>query len=349
MYTREIQVPRGSPVENGVPLTGTWNKAFAQVNLLDIHRPYSWPLPRWLRDYRIKEWESFNVQNEHFFLEALLGNFKLFHIAQVFLYVKETGKTLVLRKVLPGNSWRMPKNLNNASVECSYPHFFFRIHTWLNADAIKLDLDVAATKRQPAFTAHLAYSLKDRDVTPLAASLNFTERRTMYTFKALTPVRGDLVLDGRHISLDPARCTGIFCDYKGFFPYRMKGVLCGGMGFDEEGNRYGFHIAENQAKETRKNNENALWVNKNLTPLPPVRITMPSGPESDWVIQDLDGMVDLVFTPQERSRLNANFLVTKGDFLTQMGYYNGVLVDGKNRQIQVRNQWGIGEKLYVRV
>jgi len=349
MYTREIQPPRGSPVENGMPLTGTWNKAFAHVDLLDIHRPFSWPLPRWLRDSRIKEWESFNAQNDQFFLEALLGNFKLFHIAQAFLHIKETGETLVFRKLLPGNNWRMPKNLNNASVECRSYHFFFRIHTWLNADAIKLDLDIAATKRQPAFTAHLAYSLKERDVTPFAASLNFTERRNMYTFKAVTPVRGDLVLDGRHISLDPAHCTGIFCDYKGFFPYPMKAVFCGGMGFDEEGRRYGFHIAENQAKETRKNNENALWINKSLTPLPPVRITMPNGPESDWVIQDLDGMVDLVFTPKEINRLKANFLITKGDFFTQMGYYNGVLVDDKNRQIQVHNQWGIGEKLYVRV
>jgi len=349
MYTREIQVPRDTPIENGIPLIGTWNKAFTQVNFLDVHRPYAWPLPRWLRDSRIKEWESFSAQNEHFFLEALLGNFKLFQIAQAILYIKETGETHVFRKLVPGNTWRMPKNLNNASVECHSSHFFLRIHTWLNADTIKLDLDIPATKRQPAYTAHLAYSLRDRDVTPLAASLNFTGQRSMYTFKAATPVRGDLVLGGRHISLDPAHCTGIFCDYKGFYPYRMKGVFCGGMGFDHEGKRYGFHIVENQARETRKNNENVLWVNKHLTPLPPVRITMPNGPESDWVIQDLDGMVDLVFTPKEINRFGANFLITKGDFFTQIGYYNGVLVDSKNRQIQMRNQWGIGEKLYLRV
>ncbi len=93
MYTREIQVPRDTPIENGIPLTGTWNKAFTKVDFLDIHRPYSWPLPRWLKDSRIKEWESFSAQNEHFFLEALLGNFKLFQIAQTVLYIKETGAT----------------------------------------------------------------------------------------------------------------------------------------------------------------------------------------------------------------------------------------------------------------
>jgi len=349
MYTREIQTPRGAPIENGIPLTGTWNKAFAQVDLLNIYRPYSWPLPRWLKDYRIKEWESFSVQDERFFLRALLGNFKLFHLAQLFLYDKETGQNYVFRKSAPGNNWRMPKNLNHASVESHSARFFFRIHTWLNADTITLDVDIAATKRHPAFTAHLAYNLGDCDVTPVAVSLHFAERRNMYAFKALTAVRGDLVLGGRHISVDPAHCTGIFCDYKGYFPYRMRGVFCGSMGFDGEGRRYGFHIVENQAKETRKNNENALWVDGRFTPLPPVRITMPNGPESDWVIQDLDGMVDLVFTPREINRFGTNLLVTRGDFFALMGYYNGALVNGNNEQIQVRNQWGMGEKLYLRV
>jgi hypothetical protein len=183
------------------------------------------------------------------------------------------------------------------------------------------------------------------DVTPVAVSLNFAERRNMYAFKALSAVRGDLVLGGQHISLNPERCTGIFRDYKGFFPYRMKGVYCGSMGFDGEGRRFGFHIAENQAKETRKNNENALWIHNQLTPLPPVRITMPHGPESDWVIQDLDGMVDLVFTPKEMNRFGANLLIIGSDFFAPIGYYNGMLADSDNKQIQVRNQWGIGEKI----
>ena len=349
MYTREIQAPRGAPIEKGIPLTGTWNNAFARVDLLGIQRPYSWPLPRWLKDFRIKEWEVFSVQDERFSLDALLGNFKLFRLVQICLYNTETGQYHVYRKLLPGSGWRMPQSLNHATVECRSAGFFFRIHTWLNADTIKLDMDVAATKRHPALTAHLAYCLGDYPVTPVAVSLKITERRNMYVFKALTAVRGDLVLGDRHISLNSASCTGIFCDYKGFYPYRMKGVFCGCTGFDSEGRRYGFHIVENQAKETYINNENVLWVNDCCTPLPPVRITMPDNPESDWVIQDLDGMVDLQFTPKAADRFGGNLLVVRGDFFAPVGYYNGVLVSSNNEQIQVRNQLGTGGKIYVRV
>ena len=349
MYVREILAPRGSPVENGKPLAGTWDTAFAQVSLLDIHRPYSCPLPRWIRDWRIKEWENFSIQNEHFIMEAFLGNFKAYQFSFVILFDKESGEQYTYHQKMPGNSWKLPRKLTHGSVECRSPRFFFRVHTWLNADTVSLDIDIAATKKQPAFTADIAFNMSSQYVTPLTVSLNFNERRNMYAFKALTPARGDIELGGKHTNLDPAHCSGFFRDYKGFFPYQMRGIFCGGMGFDGENRRYGFHVVENQAKETRKNNENALWVDGQLTPLPPVKITMPQGMESDWVIQDLEGMVDLVFTPQKISRFGTQLLITNSDFFTAMGYYNGMLVNAQEEQIQVRNQWGIGEKLYLRV
>ena len=349
MYTREILPPRASPVENGVPLAGTWNRAFTNVNLLDIQKPYQWPLPRWLRDYRLKEWEGFSVQDDRFILAAFLGNFKMCRMARVILYNKENGETYIYRKILPGGGWKMPRSLSHGLVECSSSGFFFRIHTWLNADTVRLYLDSAATRKNPAFTAHLAFCMGNRNATPAVVSLNFTDKRNMYVYKSIAAVRGDIVLGREHFNLEQENCMGIFCDYKGFFPYRMKGGFCTGTGIDGDGRRFGFHIAENQAKETHKNNENAMWTNGCFTPLPPVRITMPNGPESDWVIQDLDGMVDLVFTPMEKNRFNPNFFAARTDFFSSIGYYNGILVNDKEEQILVKNLWGSGEKLYLRV
>ena len=349
MYTREILAPRDNPVENGTPLSGTWNKAFNHVNLSDINRPYRWPLPRWLKNNRIKEWEGFSVQDGRFFLEAFLGNFKLCRMAQILLYNKENGECFLFRKLLPGGGWQMPRSLARDMVECRSAGFYFRVHTWLNADAVKLDLDIAGTRRQPAFTAHLSFAMDSRTVTPSVVSLKFSEQRNMYAYKALTAVRGDIVLGDEHYTLNPSQCTGIFRDYKGFFPYQMKGEFCGGAGFDGEGRRFGFHIVENQAKENRKNNENALWINGRLTPLPPVRITMSGGPEGDWVIQDLDGMVDLIYTPKEMNRFSPNLFVAMADFYVSVGVYNGILVNESEERIQVKNIWGSGEKLYMRV
>jgi hypothetical protein len=338
----------GTPIENGIPLQGTWTRAFDEVDLLDIQRPYPFPLPRSLRDVRIKEWESFVIQNDQFFLEAYLANVKYYGIAQVCLYDIEHKEHLRFSKIVPFGGWHLPKNLWNSSINSHSYGFFFRIHDWLYADTIKVDLDIEATRKRPSFTAHIEYDLGRGD-TPIAVNMLFSERRCAYAFKACSAVRGDMVFGGQHIYLDPGKTTGIFRDYKGFYPYRMRSSWCTACGVDGENRRYGFSLGETAARENYKHNENALWLDGRLIPLPPVRITMPNGLESDWVIQDVEGMVDLTFTPQEQSRSAFNWILTSWEYNTPLGYYNGMLVNNEGEQIPVRNLWGLGEKLYLRV
>jgi hypothetical protein len=346
MYSRDIQPFRLSPIEQGIPVPGTWTSAFGKVDLLDIQRPYSFPCPKWLLNFRIKEWESFVVQDEHFYLAALLSNVKYYCWAQVFLYDKDTKERLRFRKIIPFNRWKMPKSLANASTDSRSYGFFFRIHDWLDAGIIKVDLDIAATLRRPSFTAHVEYDMNR--TSPLAVNLLFSERRCMYAYKALTAVRGDMVFGGRHISFNPEKTTGLFADFKGYYPYQMHSAWCTAMGFDAKNQRFGFSIAENQARETFKNNENALWMGGRLTPLPPVHITMPHGIDSEWIIQDMEGMVDLVFTPKEQIRSGINMIITQTEYDTPLGYFNGMLLDAEGNQLQVHNLWGLGEKLYMR-
>ena len=349
MYTREILPPRASPIENGNPLYGTWNRAFEEVDLLEIRKPYRYPLPRWARGCRIKEWECFSANDDHFLLEAIFCNVKLYRMAQVLLYDKENGEKFIFRKIKPGSGWQLPYSLANASVDSRSSTFYFRIHSWLDADTVKLDINIEAARRRSSLTAHLAYNISGQDVTPMAVSLGIAERRSMYAYKALAPVRGDMVFAGRHISLRQDACSGFFCDYKGFFPYRMQTTICAAAGFDEENRRFGFHIAENQTRETNKNNENALWVNGQLTPLPSVLITMPNGPDADWVIQDVEGMVDLTFTPKEQNKSGMELIFTSAEFNIPLGYYNGMLVNSGGKKIQIKNLFGVGQKLYLRV
>jgi hypothetical protein len=347
LYTREIQLPQEAPIENGMPLAGTWKTAFGKVDLLDIKRPYLKPLPKALNNSRIKEWQFFLIQDDRFSLGAILSNVKLYRWAQVFLFDREGGEKLRFRKLLPFSGWHLPQTLSNASIDSRSYGFFFRIHNWLDADTIKVDLDIEATRSRPSFTAHVEYDVSG-NVEPIAVNLLFSGQKCMYAYKTLSPVRGDMVFGGRHISLDSAKTTGIFCDCKGYYPYNMRSTWCSGLGFDDK-IRYGFSIAENQAKETYKNNENAFWTNGTLTPLPPVRITQPNGIESDWVIQDMEGMVDLVFTPKEIIRNELSLLFTNVEYNTPLGYYNGMLVNSEGKQIHVHNLWGLGEKLYLRV
>ncbi len=355
MYTRDIQPLVPTPIVNGTPIAGTWKHSFESVNLLDIRRPYDVPMPKLFRDSRVKEWQTFMVQDDRFLFEATLCNVKFYRWAQVFLYDKESGDRLRFRKLLPFTGWRLPASLSNASIDSRSWGFFFRIHNWLDANIVKVDLDIEPTYFRPSFTAHIEFEIDEQSLDPMAVNLLFTDQQCMYVYKALAPVRGDMVFGGRHISLDPEKTSGLFCDFKGFYPYRMHSTWCNACGFfksggkEESPKKYGFSIGENQAKDTFKNNENALWVNGKLTPLPPVRITQPNGLYSDWIIQDVEGMIDLVFTPKESLTNEMNVFITNVEYNIPLGYYNGMLVTSEGEQIHVDNLWGLGQKLYMRV
>jgi hypothetical protein len=332
-----------------MPLQGTWTQAFNEVDLLDIQKPYPFPLPRGIRGFRIKEWESFIIQDERIFLQARLCNMKFYRTAQVIAYNRETKELLEFRKNIPGSGWRLPKGLYNDSVDSRSYGFFFRIHSWLDTNRIMLELIIKSTRKRPALTAHATFDFIAGRTTPMAVSLLFSERKSMYAYKALTAVEGDVVSGGQHIHFDSAKTSGLFCDYKGFFPYRMRSTWCSGMGFDDRNRRFGFALGENQAKETYSNNENALWLDGQLTPLPPVKITRSGGPEADWIIQDMEGMVDLVFTPKEQGKAAENYIHYASDLENPRGCFNGLLLSAEGEELPVRNVWGICEKLYLRV
>jgi hypothetical protein len=332
-------------VEKGELIQGTWNSAFREVNLLDIRSP----LPRWIRNGRLKEWETFLIGDDRFFFKVILCNVKLYRFVRIFLYDREKREKLLLWKIMPLAGRGFPRGLSNDSIDSKSCGFFFRVHNWLDADTIKLDLNVDAAGRRPAFTAHIEFDLDTRRTTPMAVVMAMPKQNGIYSLKALCPARGDMVFGGTHSSFDTAKTCGFVMDAKGFFPYRMRSIWCSAMGFDKKGRRFGFNIAENQARETFKNNENALWIENELSPLPPVRITMPGGINSDWIIQDVEGMVDLVFTPQEQNRTRANLLFTALDYEIPLGVYNGMIMTSGGEQVQVHGLWGTGEHIYIRV
>ncbi|WP_304225275.1 DUF2804 domain-containing protein [Gracilinema caldarium] len=349
MYQRDISPPRSSPLDKGIPVFGTWTRPFDDVDLLSVKHPFFIPTMKWIRNLRVKEWQTFHIQNETYFLIAVLTNAKYYRLAQVFLWNKETKESLLFRKSLPFGAWKLPRSLSNSSITSRSYGFYFRIHNWLDADLIELDLDIEPKLKRPSFTAHLEFDFSRLKTTPLVTCLPFAERRCMYNYKAMVPVRGDLVFGGKHVSLSLDKTFGFFMDYKGYFPYRMRQTWCTGHGFHNDGRPFGFSVVESQTRDSFRYNENGLWLAGQLTPLPPVRITMPEGPDSDWVIQDLEGMVDLTFTPKEPIKTGFDFIITRSEYISPFGVYNGMLQTKDGEKINLRNVWGTGEQIYLRV
>jgi hypothetical protein len=348
MYTRDVQQPISTPIINGVPVAGTWDKAFEHVDLLTIEKPYSVALHSAVREARIKEWESWAVENDEMMLLGRIANYKFFRAAKLCFYDKKLNTLCRYSKYVPFGAWKLPESLSNAALESRSFGFLLRVHPWLAANQLKIDIDIAATRKRQAFTAHLAFNMNEKKAAHMACGMLFSERRPMYAFKTVTPVRGDVVFGDRHYSIEPERSSGLFHDYKGFFPYRMAQQTVAGLGF-VSGRRLGFSVGENAARDVYKVNESALWLDGGITYLPPIRITMPDGPDNDWVIQDMEGMVDLVFSPAFPAAESFNALVAAGSYTYPIGKFTGMLMDKTGEKLPVKDIWGAGESLYMRI
>jgi hypothetical protein len=372
MYQREILKPGPSPVApTGEFMRGTWNGAFREVDFLAIKKPYRVPIVRWARETRLKEWESFLVESGPYHLDAFIANLKWFRIAQVVLYDKESGERFRFRKILPLSGWNLPKKLGNGAIESRSWGFFFRIHNWLDADTIRIDLDIKERYRRPALTAHLAF--ETAGAGPLCTT-SAREGLPCYNYKTFAPVHGDMVWGGRHIVFKPEATLGFFRDSKGFYRYFSHHVWCTAAGRlpkeseapagenpgehtdnESDGSRFAFSLAEQPPFTGRsqegndRNCHNVFWTGGLMTPLPPVRITAPEGWDAKWIIQDVEGMVDLSFTPKVGARSAFNLAAFGAEYRTPLGFFSGFLLNSKGERAKIKNLWGLGEVLSLRV
>src|SRR4030042_5270287 len=98
-----LQVPE-SLVTGGKFNFGTFNGQFQRVNPLDAERPLGIWLPRPLLNFRLKEWQAFQLGNSRWFMLAVLYNAKVSALTQFIIYDKERKKKYIFEKMLP--SWQ---------------------------------------------------------------------------------------------------------------------------------------------------------------------------------------------------------------------------------------------------
>ncbi|GMO29110.1 MAG: DUF2804 domain-containing protein [Termitinemataceae bacterium] len=350
MYSREILEQINSPIKNGKPLEGTWTSAFDKIDLSEIAKPYNVKLPQWMLKFRIKEWQSFVIQDKGFFLTALIANMKYFSFAELFFLDKESGEKISEFKIFPLSAWQATTNLKNSIINARTSGMSFHIHNWLDSSSVRLDINIEPSFYKIPFTAQLEFDMDKQNSVPLCVNLLYSESRCSYTYKAISAVRGRIVWGNRRIVLHRSKSSGLFCDNKGFYPYISNTNCCCAFGFDEKNRYLGFSLSDKTTKDANKNNENVLWVNGVLTLLPPVRITQTKdGGKTEWVIQDLEGMVDLTFKPIESFENKFAMFFSRFEHKVPVGFFYGALLDKDGQSIKLHDFFGMSENMNFRI
>lgn len=347
IYSREILPPPASLVTNGKIAFGTFNGPIKKINPLDATRPFGVPLPRFFRNFRLKEWQAFQLGNRDFFMLAVIYNQKMGTLVQFIICDKKNGSMTRYEKKVPSWSTRVPSSLGGTRARYVSDSFRIDVHNKLDRGRIFIDVAIDADDRLPSLYGHFEAFHEKGAATPLVVSLPFAANRGMYSHKCLMPMEGILFFDGKKIGFPKRESFAIMDDHKGYYPYILKYDWVTGASFTAKG-LTGFNLTDNQVRDKERYNENCLWLGKELHLLPPVTFDRPNGVSGEWTIKDRHGMVDIAFRPVFENPLKLNLVAIKTDYYGPFGSFTGAIRPASGPKVSIDGFFGMGEQKYFR-
>lgn len=346
-YKREILSTPASLVENGKIHFGTFNAPLRNVNPLDAARVFGFPLPRFLKNMRLKEWEAFQLGNDDYFALAVIYNQKVGTLVQFILCDKKNNRMTKYEKKVPSWRTRVPSSLGDTRARYISDNFRLEIHNRLDRGRIFIDVAIDGDRELPPLYGHFEAFHESGTARPLVVSLPFASNRGMYSHKCLMPMEGVLFSGDRRVDFARKSSFAIVDDHKGYYPYILKYDWVTGAGFTAKG-LTGFNLTDNQVPDRERYNENCLWLGRELHLLPPVTFSRPKGVHDRWCVRDEYGMVDITFTPVFENPLKMNLVAIRTDYHGPFGHYDGVIRTSKGGRISVKGFYGMGEKKFFR-
>jgi hypothetical protein len=347
MYTRDIKPAPTQLVVNGKPQFGCYNTPVQQANLIDTQGAFLLP-GRAIRNFQLREWQAFQMNTDQWFVMAAIYNTKKISLVQWIVYDKQKGtKTRYERKV-PGWHLQVPSTLYGSKAGYDRNGFRIEVEHDLGKHALDIEVDIKAQQGLPAVQATLHAMHDPTRFEPMVVCLPFSERRALYSHKCVMPLEGFMQLGEQRIEFLPGKSQLIIDDHKGFYPYVTQYDWVTGIGADAQGTPMGFNLTRNQCIQQEQFNENGLWMDGKLHPLPPLQFERPNGPKGDWLIKDNYGMVDLVFTPKSHTSLRINALVIESRYEGPYGYISGTIKPNGLPSVEIDHMFGMGEDFYLR-
>jgi hypothetical protein len=345
---RDLLTAPDSLVTGGKFNFGTFKTQFRNVNPLEAKKPLGFWMPRAFLNFRLKEWQAFQLGNERWFILVVLYNAKISALTQFIAYDRETRTRYHFEKMLPSWIVKVPASIWDSDQNYRDKHNFIQIVSQLGKGRFYINAKIGHARRLPDIEAHFETFHEEGLVEPIVVSIPLGENRAIYSHKCLMPMQGSMSIGNEKVTFLKGKSFALIDDHKGYYPYVMKYDWVTAAAYDDEKRLIGFNLTDNQSVDSARYNENCLWVNGKLNLLPPVKFTRPYGAMGDWKIKDEYGMVDLLFKPVSMGEINMNLLFLKVKYRGPFGYCNGFIKDASGNRIDVNGYFGMGEEKYVR-
>jgi hypothetical protein len=317
------------------------------VNPLDAHRPLPRiPDRRRLKYLRLKEWQAFQFGNDAVFCLVVIYNSKSIGLVQLVVIDHRAGTKRLYERMVPFWRTHVARGLFGTESHARVGPMDLRFGNHLAQGLITLQVTIEGYRGQPDVYGNLR-GLHTTDTAPMVICQPFAENRALYSHKNLMPLTGTLrVGDVKH-QFDAADSFMIMDDHKGYYPYAMQYDWLTGA-TNRGGRLLGFNLTRNQVLQPDRYNENGLWLDGRLHPLPPVRFERPGGVDAPWMVTDDYGRVRVRFTPRHPGVVKLNLGLMKSDYYGPYGDIDGWVLDSDGARVVIDGLFGMGEQKYVR-
>jgi len=346
---RRILSTPPSLVADGRFALGTYKAPFQRVNPLDARLGRLWPWPRWLKRWRLKEWEHFALVNDQYYLSVALFDAKSVGLAQVCVYSREAGCIHFYERRVPPWKLHLPPNILESRAAYRSRGFLLGFENALGAGYIGIEIEIAAGKGLPAIAGRFRCLEPLGRSEPIVVCLPLPNRGAMYSHKFTCPIEGSMTLDGTRIDFPARQSYGLIDIHQGYYPMVMKWHWATGGGRGPDGRLLGFNLTDNQVEDQREYNENCVWQDGRLSLLPPVTFDFdPRDHRKPWSIRDGEGRVELIFEPEVVRTVDVHALLLENRYRAPFGAFSGRLCTSEGAEIEVEGFFGMCEDFYLR-
>jgi len=338
-----------SLVSDGRFALGTHKAPFERVHPLDARLGALWPWPRWLKNWRLKEWEHFALVNDQYYLSVALFNSKILGLAQVCVYSRKDGAIHFYERKTPPWKISLPPNIldSRAAYECQ--GFSLKIENALKLGYFGIEIDIEASEGLPRIAGRFRCLEPLATSEPIVVCLPLPKWGALYSHKYTCPIEGSMTLGQAPVDFPAQRSYGLIDIHQGYYPVVMKWHWATAAGRAPDGRLVGFNLTNNQVEDQDAYNENCVWQDGRLGLLPPVTFSFDRRDHLEpWVIRDRDGMVELTFEPEVVRTVDINALLLRSRYRAPFGAFSGRLRTGDGDEIEVDDYFGMCEDFYLR-
>lgn len=352
MYTREVTSAPEKIIQAGRPVFGTFNTLPQKLDIKGVAAPFGGiPFPASLTRLKIRARAIIVfIMGDYLGAVDIFDN-KIINMAEASFFNTRTGKKYIYRTFLLPRKRLIPTNLSKGACIVSPSRRHIRLLWDHEKDSLSLKINVWGDAHRPdvnvSIKGHFSAQHSKEVVTVKPAP---TQRRCSATWYSTLPINGKVSFEGVAEKADiHDNGSAILFLNRSYYKFRTRGENITAIG-SIKGQMVSFRFSTTtlDAVNTDAYNDNVLFVDGIFTPMPQVYITHPFGINKNWVIQDVQSMVDLEFTPVASVSRSLNLIVINSAYDTVFGMLNGALWDLNGTKIVIKDFPAIARRSMLR-